>query len=274
MPYLAFDLDAMDKAPNVGRAAGIPEDAVLAGLARMWRHCWQEKTDQVDGLAVRGFFGSDATAALVTFRFLESRDGGFRVRGAERYLRISKGLSEGGKKSAGNLRRGILRAVTDPSFPAIEVAGGGLEGSRETSPAPPRLQPETSRDSSPALPPNIEHRALSIEHRPPPEPAVAEAELAGDGEGNFPPTGLGFCGWWNSERSLRGLTREEFHVPTVAEWADTASAEVGLEKLQEAVRSYFADEHFRGRGWSVHVFMRPTVWRPRANSPPVRTVRL
>jgi hypothetical protein len=153
MPYLAFDLDAMDKAANLARAAHITEEMAIAGLARMWRHCWQEKTDEVDGTAIEGFFGTDTSKALVSFRFLEARQAAFRVRGAERYLRISEARSKGGKKAKGNLIPGPHKGD-----PAGDSAGGpaGEE---------PEAQPEKSSGSPPALTLSIEHRALNLKEK-------------------------------------------------------------------------------------------------------------
>jgi len=139
MPYLAFDLDALEKAPNVARASHISEEMAIAGMARMWRHCYREQTDVVDATALEGFFGADTSRAMVTFRLLEATDGRFRVRGADRYLHIKKARIAGGKKAAaaGNLRRGRGQ----------KPAGAQLE----SSPAGAGVELETLPSSTPAL---------------------------------------------------------------------------------------------------------------------------
>lgn len=106
--YIAFDLDALNAAPHAARASGICEDTAIAGLARMWAWCWREETDQVTPLAVKGFFGADVSESLVTFGFLDARDNGFRVCGADRYLRVSQARKTGGKKASGNLVPGAF----------------------------------------------------------------------------------------------------------------------------------------------------------------------
>jgi hypothetical protein len=177
VPYLAFDLNALDDAPNVARAGSITEDTAIAGLARMWRHCWAKKTDRVDGLSLKGFFGADLGPVLVRFGFLEDLGTGtYRVRGAERYLRISQAQSEAGKKASGNLKRGHLRAVTDPGGqPAVSRGGAGGRAGEE-----PGGEPERTSGSAPALTPSIEHRTSSIEQEkkaPPPSLAMMADDL-------------------------------------------------------------------------------------------------
>lgn len=141
MPYIAYDLDALNEAPNLARAGGITEDAAVAGLVRMWAACFRAKTDTVDRTRLPAFFGSvtdQLVTALLASGFLESTDNGFRVRGAERYLRISEARKEGGRKAKGNLKQHRLPAGSPPA-----QAGA---------------QPEKSTGSTPALTPSTEHR--------------------------------------------------------------------------------------------------------------------
>jgi len=139
MPFIAFDVKALEEAPNVARAAHISEDAAIAGLARMWKHCWARKTDEVDGTALEGFFGADASRACITFGFLERAGEGYRVRGADRYLRIAKARSDNGKRAAanGNLKKGSV--------------GGG-------APTSPQQLLESCSNSAPVLTPITDHR--------------------------------------------------------------------------------------------------------------------
>lgn len=148
MSYIAFDLDALNIARDVGAAAGLPEEKITHGLLRLWAWCFRQKTDLVQPIQVVGFFGSDAAPALVAFGFLEVSGEAFRVRGASRYLRILDARSRGGKAAAGNLKRGSTRATA-----SREVSRGSSRGlSRETA----GTQPGISSGSVPALTPNTD----------------------------------------------------------------------------------------------------------------------
>lgn len=103
MSYVAFDLDALNKAPHVARAIGCAEDTILGGLVRLWAHCFREAREVVAEIEVRGLFGVDAKDALVAFGFLETMENGFRVKGADRYLRVTEGRKKGGQNSKHNL---------------------------------------------------------------------------------------------------------------------------------------------------------------------------
>jgi hypothetical protein len=246
----------------------------------MWKHCWAKKTDRVDTVAVEGFFGADACKALVTFEFLEATEEGFRVRGAKRYLRIAASQSAGGKAASANLKRGKNKPEREPEdFPGLVPATAGEE-------------PERSRRAVPALTPSTEHRApkedlptaakvlsssvlkpgktaAGVEHFPSvaPDPDEAERQLRGD-EGSFPPTGLGFCGWWNDARQAQGLSTELFNIAETAQWAERCMAEVGQERFWRAAHTFLDDEFWRPKGWPLSVFRSDQVWRTRANDPP------
>lgn len=125
MSYIAFDLDALNRAPAVARASGIAEELVISGLVRMWAWCFREETDTVNALQVRGHFGADCADALVAFSFLEADAGTYRVRGAERYLRIKKAQRAGAKKT--NQQRAVSVRSTDatPDGTPDDQAHGG-----------------------------------------------------------------------------------------------------------------------------------------------------
>lgn len=160
MPYLAFDLDAKKLVPQVAKSAGVQACEVGWGLLELWDFVWSKKTASVDTLVLTGCFGPNdrIVEALVSYGFLESEDGGYRVRGAERYLRVAAARSEGGKKAAGNLKRGNKPAGAEP-----EKSPGSL-------PAPSRLEPGTSRGGFPALTASSEQRAASSESTTPQGP--------------------------------------------------------------------------------------------------------
>lgn len=147
MPYLTFDLNAMARAENAARAAGVPDTTVKGGLLNLWAHCFRENTDRVVIPQVVAFFGVlPIVEPLVAFGFLERDGDAFRVKGADRYLRITAARKLGGEKSKGNLKKGTKKPGA----------------SRDTSPAPPRLPP----GSAPALSASSEQRTAITEKLP------------------------------------------------------------------------------------------------------------
>lgn len=155
MSYIAFDLDAMNRAPAVARACGLSEDAVLAGLLRLWAWCFREETDTVQATHIRGHFGGDAGEALEAFGFLEATDQGtWRVRGAARYLRI-KGAQRAAAERTN--QRKVDRTLTVRSTDA--TPHGGPHG-------------------TPHGQPTLLHRAPNTEHRAVKDPATPPAPRA------------------------------------------------------------------------------------------------
>lgn len=146
MSYIAFDLDALNVARDVGAAAGLPEERITHGLLRMWAWCFREKTDAVQAIQVQGFFGAAAAPALVAFGFLAEDANGYRVRGAERYLRVSEARSRGGHAAKSNL------------IPGGPKRTSSRDASREEVSAPVETQPSHTLGSTSALTPNTEHR--------------------------------------------------------------------------------------------------------------------
>lgn len=105
MPYLALDLDAFDDAQAVASATGLPLQHVLGGLALLWRWSWRGKVDRAAGEQICALFGSTHAAllsSLVAFGFLEAGDT-YRVRGVDRYLRLSEARRRGGLAAKKNL---------------------------------------------------------------------------------------------------------------------------------------------------------------------------
>lgn len=111
MPYLRVDLDARKRAAAAAPVIGLPHQHVKGGLEDLWEWCWSEKTDRVETIQLEGIFGCSSprlAEALVAFGFLEPLEGGYRVKGAERYLGLSKARSEGGRK--GGLASALVRS--------------------------------------------------------------------------------------------------------------------------------------------------------------------
>lgn len=158
MPYLSFDLDALERVPDAADSAGMRPGDMTYGLLRLWRHCWREKADTVNADHLCGFFPgtefSRLVRALSSFGFIDGI-GPYRVRGADRYLRITAARSKGGKTASGNLRRGNESAGRQP-----ELKPGSV-------PAQAGEQPGVSPGSRPALTANSEQRAANSEQRIP-----------------------------------------------------------------------------------------------------------
>lgn len=143
MPYLAVDLDGKKRFPLVAMAIGCSVGDVAWGLLELWELAWQRRSDIVTEVALKGCFGNaGCAAALVEFGFIKSTKGGFRVLGAEKYLKVATAQSDAGKAHSGNLKRG---------------------NSPGSSPAPSRLplrvSPGSPSGSAPALTPNTQHPA-------------------------------------------------------------------------------------------------------------------
>ena len=116
--YLQMDLKVLEThAPTAARAAGVPEDRILAGLLRLWHRCWSTNTDVVGRKELAGCFGPDRLDHLVEallVDFLDEADGpGWRVRGADRYLRLRTARRAGAAKT--NAARAQRRSSDAPA---------------------------------------------------------------------------------------------------------------------------------------------------------------
>ena len=123
MSYIAVELDALNQFPAIARAARVSEDAVGAGLVRLWAYCFRKSQDVVTPMEVAGAFAVevDLVPTLVAFGFLDPASGGrWRVKGASRYLRIAEGRKRGGRvaAAAGNLKRGPTKPENLAQLPA------------------------------------------------------------------------------------------------------------------------------------------------------------
>lgn len=145
MAYLAIDLGALKRAPGVAGSLGVSVQQAVGGLALMWSWAWEEKTEHCTDGQVRGFLACEAAQALIDFGFLErEEDGRLRIKGAQRYLRISEANAEAGKKRAATANRDSLGRLVSSSAPPARA-------SPATS-APPALSQPLHRT------PNTEHR--------------------------------------------------------------------------------------------------------------------
>lgn len=138
-------------APAVARTLDEPVAMTIGGLALLWHRAWSTKSARISRIGLQGVFGPDRIdlriEALIDAGFLEvMSDGTFRIRGAERYLRIREALSRGGHASKGNLIPGGTRV-------------GSRETSRADSPDPSRETAEEGAGLNLGLTPITDHRS-------------------------------------------------------------------------------------------------------------------
>lgn len=145
MPYIAFDLDALNTVPTLANATGLKPAEVSHGLLTMWAYCFREEVASVTGIHIKGFFGCDCTDALLAFGFLERDGEGYRVCGADRYLKVRQAQREGGKKG---------RKLSSSKVGTLKSTLKSTSGSTSRS-----TSGSTSR-SEQALTPNTEHRIV------------------------------------------------------------------------------------------------------------------
>lgn len=158
MSYIAFDLDALNVVPDVAAACGVPPGDVAHGLLKLWAWCFRNKTATATDTHLAGFFGKPSGAALEAFGFLAKDGDGWRVRGAERYLRVSEGRSKGGHAAKSNLI---------PGGPKAKSSRGGVPRvSRGVSRASAERQPSTDLGLTSALTPSTEHLAPNERQEP------------------------------------------------------------------------------------------------------------
>lgn len=179
-PFIQVSFDAVDGAQAVAGTTGLSVQQVLGGLTLLWRWCWRSKVDQVDGLQLSGHFGAnnqDLPGALVSFGFLAPEDGGrFRVRGADKYLRLQEARRKGGLAAKANLIPGAIHRRKNCSAGAEAQP----KPSPRTSPAPQSgddrpLQRAASSEQPDLLLPSEEEGA----QRPPaPEKASPPRQLS------------------------------------------------------------------------------------------------
>lgn len=237
MSYIAFDLDALNRAPAVARAAGVSEESILAGLLRLWAWCFREELDQVTSLQVRGHFGAEVAEALAAFGFLEptTASGCWRVRGAARYLKVKTAQRDAAKRT--NQRR-VQRTEEQRSSDAPPHA-----------PAPGELTPL--------------HRAPSTERGSMSSPLEQPRAPAEDENTRWDLAAQGFVDWARNQAPQLGDPG-----PQVLDWARTwfrKHQPDDLEVPRVAFASFVVWASLNGRtpGWGL--WLEPAVWEPRCD---------
>lgn len=159
MSHIAVDLKVIEvHAPMVARVLEEPVAITLGGLNLLWHRCWSTQQATISRIGLAGIFGIERIdlriEALIDAGFLTPEGDTFRVRGAEKYLRIREGNSRGGHAAKGNLRKGHKPGPKPGPKPEGEP-GTEPEATREGAGGEPGNLP----GSIPALTPSTEHRA-------------------------------------------------------------------------------------------------------------------
>lgn len=176
MPFLQLDIDAKKRVPFAAKSAGIPEAQFGWGLMTLWEWCWTNKSDHIDPWLLDIIFEAEAGRAgdaLARFGFAEkATDGRFRVKGADRYLRITEARSEGARKT--NEKRWGKRPGSDK----------GATEERSLTHRSPVAQPSLKSDTERSLPVALTPRHRDSEtpiHRDSETPKGAAEPEAADG---------------------------------------------------------------------------------------------
>lgn len=259
MSYIAFDLDALNVVPDVAAASSMSPGDVAHGLLKLWAWCFRGSTDRVSDVHLAGFFGgAKAGPALAAFGFLDPHAEGWRVRGADRYLRVQEARRKGGLAAKKHLRPG-----GKPSPVPAEAAAEPQ----------PRLQPSFSREAADADPrldlgstPSTEHRAPNTESEAlgapdgappptPPSPVVRLAPVPPSGDSRWSSGGAYFA-FLQSERHAAGLAGERCPRGFNA-WFSEAMMQLNGDgpRLDATVAAFARDPYWRDKGLPVAALM-------------------
>ena len=238
MSYIAFDLDALNKAPAVARAAGLDPDAAIGGMARLWEFCWRTKTDVVSKIQIRGLMNEALIEPLEAFGFLAADADQWRVKGADRYLRVSSARSENGKKAAanGNLKRGSTGPTAKESVPT------GSQQAPSRPPTEPQQFPSPSASSEQRTA-NSEQRTEEEATSSKPGFAIVYQKPAADPSAW---TSEEFFQWAQWRRQEAGLVGEVRRPRGMAGWWSTAMLTIGgdIERMREAFYRFGESQHW------------------------------
>lgn len=232
--FIAVDLKVVEGlAGATARASGIPEDAVLAGLTRLWHRCWADGVDTMEALEIAGLFATNdlarLLAALVAFGFLapdKHTEGLFRVRGASRYLRLKESRKRGAEATNQKRWGGRSRATINI---ALERPGA-------------IAQHRSCTES-----PNTEHRDTEkeAEEAPPPKLAVVAVPVGVTPPTSEPATWLGedFWRWAQAKREKAGFLPQA-PPGDLSRWWSGARMAATTDELQRAFYAFGDDPHW------------------------------
>lgn len=259
MPYLQVDLDGKRHWPMVAAGCGIHEAFVAKGLLDLWEMCWRERTATVGVLRLECIFmgakGERIAEVLCAYNFLEALPMGlFRVRGADKYLRIAEARKEGGRKggqatATGGKSLKNLKQSAETEAPTVTEAPRSLpEAQASEAPKPVR---SNHRSSAEALTPNTEHRT-PIKKEEEAAPPASDDEIV-------------FFGWMMEAReaALPGAF-PEMPPPEWTGFYPRAVAAVGSpERLAATWIAWLKDPWARSRrpACAVRAFIGQDKWR-------------
>lgn len=120
--YIAVELKVIEgTARYAASACGITEDQMLGGLVRLWHRCWAYSSDSITQEQISGIFnGLNPTPGLLAFGFIEPAETGFRVCGAERYLRLKMSRKAGADKTNAQRRSRAQLSDAKPRSRALK----------------------------------------------------------------------------------------------------------------------------------------------------------
>lgn len=181
--YLPVEIDGRRKCAKAASFLNVHPGLVSWALQEAWEYAWREKSGgrespdiltELELLACLGPLATDARAVetLVGFGFIESVEGGYRVRGARDWLfGQSESGSVGGKKTASlgkslrNLKQNQPKALRSDT----EGAFGKTDESAEGSPKPTQHPTPNTKESKPLSPSGdadrvFEHWQVAMNH--------------------------------------------------------------------------------------------------------------
>lgn len=175
--YVQVEFRVIEALANaVARAANVNEDRVLAGLNRLWHWAWSQKSDVINLGQLAGLFGGERIEALadglVGQDFLEAHPNDWRIKGAERYLRIRKTRSDNAKRTnekrwksddgASQVRRNSDASATQPVALTLNTDTLSTEHLEDLSPLASEPPPAPKKRKAKAKP----QAALPLEPTP------------------------------------------------------------------------------------------------------------
>lgn len=153
MSYIAVDLKVIEvHAPGIARALELDVTHVLGSLTLLWHRCWSTKSDTLPKVALRGYFPGDAAAVLVAFGILEDAGETYRVKGADRYLRLFEQRQKAGRSRSSSAGRSAGRYTSEkPAARQRRTSGAPAESQRPTSSYTEHRAPNT-KEGAPEAP--------------------------------------------------------------------------------------------------------------------------
>lgn len=258
-PHIEVELKVIEVlAPMVARTLDEPVALTLGGLNLLWHRCWSMKAATITRIGLAGIFGMEKldlrVEALTDAGFLEPEGSAFRVKGAEKYLRIREGQSRGGHAAKGNLWPGGKRPKSDSQ----------AEGGAEQEPSESRGGSRENGSAVVGSTPNTDHRTPNTKEEEAAPPSLPTRGPLVFEEPDTPPaawTGQDFFAWFQVCRQSAGFVGEKWPKGNLSSWWSDVLMTPGMSvpRLQAAVRAFGASTHWRKKGLPFAGFM--SQWR-------------